>query len=64
MLEKIPTSIIVITVAGVLLAGPVTVAAFWLGGSLVGAVVVAGVALVFVGLYIYTMRRYGGKVDG
>lgn len=59
MLEKIPTSIILFTLLCILLAGPAAVIGFWLGGSLVGGIIVVAFALLFVGIYIHTMRRYG-----
>ena len=58
MPEKLPGAFKIAAICGFLLAGPVTVFAFILGGAYVGAAVVIAFSFFFVILYMIAVRKY------
>ena len=56
--KPIPTAVFVIAFVAVLLAGPIVVYSFMLGGSNAGAIAILAIAFFFVALYIVVVRRY------
>lgn len=59
MFERVPTRFKLVVFAGVLLAGPITLFAFLLGGAYAGAAVLVALFFFFVILYMLAVRRYG-----
>jgi hypothetical protein len=57
MIHKIPPPLLLLAVAGILLAGPAILFAFLLGGPAVGLAAVLLFFLYFSALYILIMRR-------
>jgi hypothetical protein len=58
MFERIPPRIWIVATVGVLLAGPVTVYSFWLGGPGAGAMAIMAIVFLFVVLYMVAVRKY------
>jgi hypothetical protein len=58
MLEKIPGHIKLIAAVAALLAGPVTVFSFILGGAVGGAIALVAIGFFFVILYMVAVRKY------
>lgn len=58
MLEKTPTRLKVMAGAVFLLAGPVTLFAFLLGGPAAGAAAILAIVLFYTVLYIVGVRKY------
>ena len=56
--KPIPTSVFVVGFLAVLLAGPIVVYSFMLGGSNTGIVALLAIVFFFVALYIVVVRRY------
>jgi len=56
--KPIPTAVYVIAFLAVLLAGPVVVYSFVLGGSNAGIVAILAIVFLFVAMYIIVIRRY------
>ena len=56
--KPIPSSVYVIAFLAVLLAGPVVVYSFMLGGANAGIVAILAIVFFFVGMYIVIIRRY------
>ena len=56
--KPIPTSVFVIGFAAILLAGPIVVYSFMLGGANAGIAAILAVVFFFVALYIVVVRRY------
>jgi hypothetical protein len=56
--KPIPTAVYVIAFLAVLLAGPVVVYAFILGGSNAGIAAILSIVFLFVAMYIIVIRRY------
>ncbi len=59
MLKQIPAAVLLLFFVGLTVSGPASFIAFWLGGRIIGGLTVLGFVLLFVGLYIHVMRRYG-----
>jgi hypothetical protein len=59
MLGRVPSVLIWLVCAGVLLIGPVSVLAFLLGGMYVGVGALLAWIFYFVTLYIIIVRQYG-----
>jgi len=58
MFEKIPGLIKLIAGVAALLAGPITVFSFMLGGAVGGAIALLAIGFFFVILYMVTVRKY------
>ena len=58
MFDKVPLRFKLMAGVGLLLAGPVTLFAFLLGGSVAGAAVILAIALFYTVLYIVGVRKY------
>ncbi len=58
MFEKIPPVIKLIAGVAALLAGPITVFSFMLGGAVGGAIALVAIGFFFVILYMVTVRKY------
>lgn len=58
MLERVPTKYWVLAFLGVLLAGPVVVYSFLLGGAAAGITAILAVVFYFVTLYMVVVRKY------
>jgi len=56
--KTIPTSVFVIAFLAVLLAGPIVVYSFMLGGANAGIVALLTIVFFFVAMYIIVIRRY------
>ena len=56
--KPIPTAVYVIAFLAVLLAGPVAVYSFVLGGANAGIVAILVIVFLFVAMYIVVIRRY------
>ena len=56
--DKVPTRMWLLLFLGVLLAGPVAVYSFILGGPVAGAAAVVGVVFYFTVLWMIMVRRY------
>ena len=56
--KPIPTAVLVVAFLAVLLAGPVVVYSFLLGGMNAGIVAILAVSFFFVAFYIVLIRRY------
>jgi hypothetical protein len=56
--KPIPSALLVIAFLAVLLAGPIVVYSFMLGGSNAGIVAILTVVFFLVALYIVIIRRY------
>ena len=56
--KPVPTAVYVIAFLAVLLAGPVVVYSFVLGGSNAGIVAILAIVFLFVAMYIIVIRRY------
>jgi len=56
--KPIPSAVYVIAFLAVLLAGPIVVYSFLLGGGNAGVVAILAIAFFFVALYIVVVRRY------
>ena len=56
--KPIPTVVFVIAFLAILLAGPVVVYSFLLGGANAGIVAILAVVFFFVAFYIVVMRRF------
>lgn len=58
MLENVPPHYSLLALAGILLAGPLTILAFLLGGVYAGIAVLLALTFLFIILYIVVGRRY------
>ena len=56
--KPIPTAVFVIAFLAILLAGPIVVYSFLLGGANAGIVAILAVVFFFVAMYIIVIRRY------
>ena len=56
--KPVPSVVYVIAFLAVLLAGPIVVYSFMLGGANAGVVAILAVVFFFVTLYIVVVRRY------
>ena len=56
--KPIPTAVFVVAFLAVLLAGPIVVYSFMLGGANAGIVSILAICFFFVALYIVVVRRY------
>ena len=56
--KPVPTAVFVVAFLAVLLAGPIVVYSFMLGGSNAGIAAILAVAFFFVAMYIVVIRRY------
>ncbi|MEA2735480.1 MAG: hypothetical protein QOE14_1931 [Humisphaera sp.] len=56
--KPIPTAVFVVAFAAVLLAGPIVVFSFMLGGANAGIVAILLIVFLFVAMYIIVIRRY------
>ena len=56
--KTIPTSVLVLLVAAVLVSGPAVVFSFLFGGANAGIVAILSVFFFFIAIYIVIIRRY------
>ena len=56
--KPIPTAVYVVALFAILLAGPIVVYSFMLGGTNAGIVAILAICFFFVTLYIVVVRRY------
>ena len=56
--KPVPTAVFVTAFLAILLAGPIVVYSFLLGGANAGIVAILAIVFFFVALYIIVVRRY------
>jgi hypothetical protein len=56
--KPVPTSVFVIAFLTILLAGPIVVYSFMLGGANAGIIAILTIVFFFVSMYIIVIRRY------
>ena len=56
--KPIPAAVFIVAFVAVLLAGPIVVYSFILGGANAGIIAILAIVFFFVALYIVVVRRY------